>query len=58
MTGWRPCCCCRQIAWVFCVQDTPGYGDDQDISNHITMIINHINLQNVKWLDLESAKDR
>ena len=40
------------------MQDTPGYGDDQDISRHIDMIINHINTQNIKWLEMENAKDR
>jgi hypothetical protein len=47
-----------QVVWVFRVQDTPGYGDDQDISRHIGMIIQHINAQNIKWLDMESARDR
>jgi hypothetical protein len=57
-------CCCVvlpvavQVVWVFRVQDTPGYGDDQDISRHIGMIIQHINTQNTKWLDMESARDR
>jgi hypothetical protein len=57
-------CCCAvlpaalQVVWVFRVQDTPGYGDDQDISRHIGMIIQHINSQNTKWLDMESARDR
>lgn len=43
---------------MFRVQDTPGYGDDQDISKHIHLIIGHINAQNVKWLEMESARDR
>lgn len=47
-----------QIVWVFRVQDTPGYGDDQDISKHIHMIVDHINAQNTKWLEMENAKDR
>jgi septin 7 len=47
-----------QIVWVFRVQDTPGYGDDQDISKHIDMIVHHINAQNTKWLEMENAKDR
>lgn len=44
--------------WVFRVQDTPGYGDDQDISKHIELIVGHIDAQNQKWLELENAKDR
>jgi septin 7 len=51
-------CAAVQVVWVFRVQDTPGYGDDQDISRHIGMIIQHINAQNTKWLDMESARDR
>lgn len=51
-------CAARQVVWVFRVQDTPGYGDDQDISRHIGMIVQHINAQNTKWLDMESARDR
>ncbi|WIA38640.1 hypothetical protein OEZ86_001950 [Tetradesmus obliquus] len=47
-----------KVVWVFRVQDTPGYGDDQDISRHIGMIVQHINAQNTKWLDMESARDR
>eukprot|EP00878_Enallax_costatus_P026451 GHUV01028385.1.p1 GENE.GHUV01028385.1~~GHUV01028385.1.p1 ORF type:complete len:454 (+),score=123.94 GHUV01028385.1:250-1611(+) len=47
-----------KVVWVFRVQDTPGYGDDQDISLHINMIVKHINQQNTKWLEMESAKDR
>eukprot|EP00882_Tetradesmus_deserticola_P022055 GHRQ01023938.1.p1 GENE.GHRQ01023938.1~~GHRQ01023938.1.p1 ORF type:complete len:271 (+),score=108.95 GHRQ01023938.1:787-1599(+) len=47
-----------KVVWVFRVQDTPGYGDDQDISRHIGMIVQHINTQNTKWLDMESARDR
>eukprot|EP00882_Tetradesmus_deserticola_P017471 GHRQ01018714.1.p1 GENE.GHRQ01018714.1~~GHRQ01018714.1.p1 ORF type:complete len:300 (+),score=152.80 GHRQ01018714.1:1450-2349(+) len=39
-------------------QDTPGYGDDLDIMNHINMINGHINKCNEKWLQLESARDR
>jgi hypothetical protein len=39
-------------------QDTPGYGDDLDIMNHINMINGHINACNEKWLQLESARDR
>jgi hypothetical protein len=47
------CClvCCA-------LQDTPGYGDDLDIMNHINMINGHINACNEKWLTLESARDR
>jgi hypothetical protein len=40
------------------LQDTPGYGDDLDIMNHINMINGHINACNDKWLTLESARDR
>lgn len=40
------------------LQDTPGYGDDLDIMNHINMINGHINSCNEKWLQLESARDR
>ncbi len=40
------------------MQDTPGYGDDQDISKHIELIVEHINAQNIKWLEMEQAKDR
>lgn len=47
-----------QIVWVFRVQDTPGYGDDQDISRHIELIVEHIESQNKKWLEMETAKDR
>eukprot|EP00879_Flechtneria_rotunda_P011653 GHRR01012173.1.p1 GENE.GHRR01012173.1~~GHRR01012173.1.p1 ORF type:complete len:312 (+),score=71.88 GHRR01012173.1:298-1233(+) len=47
-----------KVVWVFRVQDTPGYGDDEDITKHIDLILNHINHQNTKWLDLESARDR
>eukprot|EP00775_Hariotina_reticulata_P008769 gene8769-8948_t len=47
-----------KVVWVFRVQDTPGYGDDEDISRHINMIISHINQQNIKWLEMESSKDR
>lgn len=44
--------------WVFRVQDTPGYGDEQDISRHMELIVEHINAQNTKWLEMENAKDR
>jgi septin 7 len=44
--------------WVFRVQDTPGYGDDQDISKHIELIVEHIQANNIKWLEMENAKDR
>lgn len=47
-----------KIVWVFRVQDTPGYGDDQDISRHIELIVEHIESQNKKWLEMETAKDR
>lgn len=40
------------------LQDTPGYGDDLNVMNHINMIIRYINSQNLKWLELEQAKDR
>ncbi|KAF8059198.1 SYP22 [Scenedesmus sp. PABB004] len=47
-----------KVVWVFRVQDTPGYGDEQDISKHIGLIVGHINAQNRKWLGMESARDR
>lgn len=40
------------------LQDTPGYGDDLDINNHINMIVGYLNSRNEKWLDMESATDR
>lgn len=40
------------------MQDTPGYGDDQDISKHIELIVEHIQANNIKWLEMENAKDR
>jgi hypothetical protein len=51
-------CLLLQIVWVFRVQDTPGYGDDQDISKHIELIVEHIQANNIKWLEMENAKDR
>lgn len=39
-------------------QDTPGYGDDLDINNHINMIVGYLNSRNEKWLAMESATDR
>lgn len=47
-----------RVIWVYRIQDTPGYGDDLDIMNHINMINGHINACNEKWLSLESARDR
>ncbi|KAF6259065.1 septin-like protein [Scenedesmus sp. NREL 46B-D3] len=47
-----------RVIWVYRIQDTPGYGDDLDIMNHINMINGHINACNEKWLQLESARDR
>jgi septin 7 len=43
---------------VFRVQDTPGYGDDQDIRRHMELIIGHLHDQNARWLALESAAER
>jgi septin 7 len=46
-------------AFSCCVlQDTPGYGDDLDINNHISMIVGYLNSRNEKWLEMESATDR
>lgn len=28
-----------RVIWVYRIQDTPGYGDDLDVMNHINMII-------------------
>ncbi|KAI8474148.1 MAG: septin-like protein [Monoraphidium minutum] len=47
-----------RVIWVYRIQDTPGYGDDLDIMNHIRMIRSYIDSQNTKWLDIESARDR
>ncbi|KAF8062013.1 SEPTIN3 [Scenedesmus sp. PABB004] len=47
-----------RVIWVYRIQDTPGYGDDLDIMNHITMITGHLNDCNDKWLAMESARDR
>ena len=27
-----------RVIWVYRIQDTPGYGDDLDVMNHINMI--------------------
>lgn len=43
---------------MFRVQDTPGYGDDQDIRRHMELIIGHLHDQNGRWLALESAAER
>eukprot|EP00878_Enallax_costatus_P001286 GHUV01001431.1.p1 GENE.GHUV01001431.1~~GHUV01001431.1.p1 ORF type:complete len:488 (+),score=166.50 GHUV01001431.1:223-1686(+) len=47
-----------RVIWVYRIQDTPGYGDDLDIMNHINMIIGYLNKCNEKWLQMESARDR
>eukprot|EP00879_Flechtneria_rotunda_P014507 GHRR01015159.1.p1 GENE.GHRR01015159.1~~GHRR01015159.1.p1 ORF type:complete len:440 (+),score=148.56 GHRR01015159.1:748-2067(+) len=47
-----------RVIWVYRIQDTPGYGDDLDIMNHINMIIGYLNSCNNKWLEMESARDR
>lgn len=47
-----------RVIWVYRIQDTPGYGDDLDINNHINMIVGYLNSRNEKWLDMESATDR
>jgi hypothetical protein len=39
-------------------QDTPGYGDDLNILNHVAMIRDYLDGQNDKWLQMESARDR
>ena len=40
------------------VQDTPGYGDDLDIMNHVAMMTRHLDACNERWLAMESARDR
>lgn len=40
------------------VQDTPGYGEDENIQVHIDMILDYITRQNRRWLAAESARDR
>jgi len=47
-----------KITYVYRMQDTPGYGDDPDISNHIKMMMSFLQRQNTKWLETESARDR
>lgn len=47
-----------RVIWVYRIQDTPGYGDDLNIMNHINMIKSYIDGQNMAWLSLESARDR
>eukprot|EP00775_Hariotina_reticulata_P002608 gene2608-2910_t len=47
-----------RVIWVYRIQDTPGYGDDLDIMNHINMMLGYLNRCNTKWLDMESARDR
>lgn len=65
-SGFRPSvgtldCCCPPCWLALCcsfLQDTPGYGDDLDINNHINMIVGYLNSRNEKWLEMESATDR
>ncbi|KAI8474151.1 MAG: Septin-domain-containing protein [Monoraphidium minutum] len=44
--------------WLVRVQDTPGYGDWENIQVHIDMIKGFVERQNRKWLEMESARDR
>jgi septin family protein len=40
------------------LQDTPGYGDDPDIGKHITMMLDFLEKQNLKYLQQESSRER
>jgi septin 7 len=44
--------------WTLRIQDTPGYGDDENIQAHINMITGFVESQNRAWLAAEAARDR
>ncbi|MEW5302830.1 MAG: hypothetical protein WDW36_005573 [Sanguina aurantia] len=44
--------------WVYRIQDTPGYGDELDVYKNLGMIIEFLNVQDQKWLQLEQSRDR
>jgi len=44
--------------WVYKIQDTPGYGDDLDVSRSINLLTTYIEEQNHKWLDMEQSSER
>ncbi|KAF5841669.1 septin-like protein [Dunaliella salina] len=44
--------------WVYKIQDTPGYGDDLDVSRSINLFTTYIEEQNYKWLEMEQSSER
>jgi hypothetical protein len=41
------------VSWLVFVQDTPGYGDDLNIMNNISLMMEYIEKQNQEWLQME-----
>mmetsp|Transcript_9217 Transcript_9217/g.19716 ORF Transcript_9217/g.19716 Transcript_9217/m.19716 type:complete len:478 (-) Transcript_9217:817-2250(-) len=47
-----------RIIWVYKIQDTPGYGDEIDVHKSIDMMLEYVEKQNQKWLELEQSVHR
>lgn len=47
-----------RVIWVYRIQDTPGYGDDLDTYANLKLMLDYMQKQNRKWLEMEQSKSR
>lgn len=46
------------MEWHYAIQDTPGYGDSENIWHNIRSMIDFVVWQNRRWFDIETQRNR